>query len=172
MKRIFTLIIFFFFMQNANSQSTDSLQVQLARKWVNSKTYALKLVASMPEAYFDFKPVPEEMSFREQVLHIADNMNWLSSAYLVVGAAEKREPNVMLSKNEILVILGKAYDNGLIGHNKLNISQLDDNVKFFAGPMTRRQILILMHDHQTHHLGQLIVYLRLKGIKPPDYVGW
>ncbi|MGX5688737.1 DinB family protein [Arcticibacter tournemirensis] len=40
--------------------------------------------------------------------------------------------------------------------------QLDEQVKFFAGPMTRRQILILMHDHKTHHLGQLIVYLRLK----------
>lgn len=41
-----------------------------------------------------------------------------------------------------------------------------------AGPLTRRQILILMHDHQAHHIGQLIVYLRLKGIKPPGYVGW
>jgi len=55
---------------------------------------------------------------------------------------------------------------------KMNAGQLDEKVKFFAGPMTRRQILILMHDHQTHHLGQLIVYLRLKGIKPPDYIGW
>lgn len=38
--------------------------------------------------------------------------------------------------------------------------------------MTRRQILLLLHDHQTHHIGQVIVYLRLKGIKPPAYVGW
>jgi uncharacterized damage-inducible protein DinB len=55
---------------------------------------------------------------------------------------------------------------------KMNTGQMDEKVKFFAGPITRRQILILMHDHQTHHLGQLIVYLRLKGIKPPDYIGW
>jgi uncharacterized damage-inducible protein DinB len=30
----------------------------------------------------------------------------------------------------------------------------------------------LMHDHHTHHRGQIIVYLRLNGLKPPKYVGW
>jgi uncharacterized damage-inducible protein DinB len=54
----------------------------------------------------------------------------------------------------------------------INEKQLDEIVPFFAGPKARRQILILMHDHQSHHVGQLIVYLRLNGIKPPAYVGW
>jgi len=31
---------------------------------------------------------------------------------------------------------------------------------------------VLLNDHQTHHRGQLVVYLRLNGIKPPAYIGW
>ncbi|MET3114201.1 putative damage-inducible protein DinB [Pedobacter sp. CG_S7] len=172
MKRIFAILICLCTVHGANAQSTDSLQTQLARKWVNSKIYALNFAALMPEHAYDFKASPEEMTFGEQLLHIADNMNWLSSSYLLIDTVQKREKTAKLSKAEIINIVSDAYDHGLRGHLKMNKDQLDEKVKFFAGPMTRRQLLILMHDHQTHHLGQLIVYLRLKGIKPPDYVGW
>ncbi|WP_354359641.1 DinB family protein [Pedobacter sp. UYP30] len=155
-----------------SAQSTDSLQVQLARKWEHSKVYALKLAALMPEADYGFKASPEEMSFQEQLLHIADNINMLSSSYLFCDAPTARDPKTKLSKTEVLKILADAYDCGLKANTNVATSLLDEKVKFFAGPMTRRQILILMHDHQTHHLGQLIVYLRLKGIKPPAYIGW
>lgn len=172
MKRIFILMIFLTAVFTVKAQSADSLQVQLARKWVNSKAYALKLAALMPEDGYDFKASPEEMSFREQLLHIADNINWLSSSYLLVEGPAKNTSGGKLTKEDVLKKLGDAYDLGLKAHMKMNVGQLDEKIKFFAGPMTRRQILILMHDHQTHHLGQLIVYLRLKGIKPPDYIGW
>ena len=172
MKRIFTLMIFLSAICTVKAQSEDSLQVQLARKWVNSKTYALKLAALMPEEDYNFKPSPEEMSFGEQLMHIANNINWLSSSYLLVDTPVKTAELSKLSKAAILIRLADAYDRGLKAHMKINAVQLNENVKFFAGPMTRRQILLLMHDHQTHHLGQLIVYLRLKGIKPPDYIGW
>ncbi len=172
MKRILTLMILLAAVFTVKAQPADSLQVQLARKWVNSKAYALKLAALMPEDGYDFKASPEEMTFREQLLHIADNINWLSSSYLLVNGPAKSASGGKLTKDEVLKKLGEAYDLGLKAHMKMNAGQLDEKVKFFAGPMTRRQILILMHDHQTHHLGQLIVYLRLKGIKPPDYIGW
>ena len=159
-------------MFTATAQSTDSLKSQLARKWVNSKTYTLKLANLLAEDKYDFRPSPEEMTFREQLLHIADNMTWLSSAYLFTEAPAKRNNTEKLSKAEVLEILAKSYDLGLKAHQIVSDGQLDENVKFFAGPMTRRQILILMHDHKTHHIGQLIVYLRLNGIKPPAYVGW
>lgn len=73
MKRILALVIFLTTFYDASAQLTDSLQTQLSRKWANSKTYSLKLAASMPEKDFDFKPTPEQMSFSEQLLHIAYN---------------------------------------------------------------------------------------------------
>ena len=154
------------------AQSADSLQVQLSRKWMHSKTYALKLAASMPEQYYDFKPVPVEMSFKEQLLHLADNIQWLASSYLLVPALKDEKDLTNLTKADVLKIVGDAYDIGLKAHQSVSPARLNEIVSFFAGNLTRRQILILMHDHQTHHLGQLIVYLRLKGISPPEYVGW
>ena len=168
---VIALILFVTPLKLSAQNSNNSLLTQLCRKWTNAEVYALKMAELMPEEFYNFKPVPEEMSFKQQLLHIADNTEWLSSAYLFVPKANKIDTSVK-SKAAILKILSDAYDMGKAAHHNLSAKQLDDTVSFFAGPMSRRQILILLHDHQTHHLGQLIVYLRLKGIKPPDYVGW
>jgi uncharacterized damage-inducible protein DinB len=130
------------------------------------------MAALMPERDDDFKPVKEEMSFKEHLLHIADNINWLSSEYLMVPSMKRIKDTATLHKKAVIKILSDAYDSGLLSHRALSPAQLQELVSFFAGPMSRLQILVLMHDHQTHHLGQLVVYLRLRGIKPPEYVGW
>jgi len=154
------------------AQTTDSLIVQLSRKWGHAKAYALKMAELMPEKDYDFKPVPDEMSFKQQLLHLADNIVWLSTSYLAPDLPKKKIDTANLSKKDVIKIVGDAYDIGLKAQMSVSVSQLDKTVKFFAGPMTIRQILFLLHDHQSHHLGQVIVYLRLKGIRPPDYVGW
>ncbi len=154
------------------AQTNDSLLNQLAEKWRNAKTYTLKIAELMPEEKYDFKPVSSEMSFGEQLIHIANNMNWLSSAYLFGTKLNDTSNAAHLTKNQIIKMLSISYDSTLVDHYRLSSKQLDEKVSFFAGEMSRRQILILMHDHQTHHVGQLIVYLRLNGIKPPDYIGW
>lgn len=156
----------------AHTQTGDSLLNQLSRKWINAKAYTLKLAEQMPIESFHYKPVPEVMSFKEQLLHMAANMQWLSSSYLFTKKEVTKTDSSGMNKAAVLKYVSDAYDQALTAHVHLSQKQLNAVVPFFAGPMTRRQILILMHDHQTHHSGQLILYLRLKGIKPVDYVGW
>lgn len=172
----FKLIIFLLFLNfqaiNTSAQTVDSLSVQLERKWVNAKVYTLKMADLMPEEFYDFKPSPEEMSFGEQLLHISNNIIALSSNYLSVKSDLELKNISSSDKTAIMKTVGNAFDIGRSAHQQVEAKHLDDMVKFFAGPLSKRQILLLLHDHQTHHVGQLIVYLRLKGIKPPAYVGW
>lgn len=171
LKAISIILIFFSLPYYGRAQSIDSLLTQLSRKWANAKTYTLKIADLMPAEFYDFKPTPEEMSFKEQLLHTAQNMQSLSASYLL-AAKNPPVPKEAKDKEAILLLLANSYDVALAPHHNLTAKQLDDTVPFFAGPLTRRQVLLLLHDHQTHHVGQLIVYLRLKGIKPPPYVGW
>ena len=168
----FFLLMSLGFSINGIAQTNDSLLNQLSTKWKNAKTYTLKVAELMPEEQYNFKPVPDVMTFGEQLLHIAQNMNWLSSAYLLGSKQNSKSEAKVLIKQSIINTISTAYDSAFGVHYRLTPKQLDEVVSFFAGPKSRRQILILMHDHQTHHIGQLIVYLRLKGIKPPEYVGW
>jgi len=162
-----------FALQTVHGQGHDSLFLAAARtKLKNSKEYLLKVADLMPEDKYGYKPTKEEMSFREQLLHICGNLGWLSSAYLSAEPAPAYKVNEkMQSKDSIRTVIVKTYDYAMDKLDHFNAAQLGDTVKFFAGPMTKLQIINLLSDHQTHHRGQLLVYLRLCGVKPPAYVG-
>jgi uncharacterized damage-inducible protein DinB len=100
------------------------------------------------------------------------NANWLSSDYLGGKKLEQNLRNADYTKSEVIAILQEGFANVAAALENLKPEQLEEPVKFFAGPMNKRQIMTLLNDHHTHHRGQIIVYLRLKGVKPPRYVGW
>jgi uncharacterized damage-inducible protein DinB len=154
------------------AQSQDSFLKDYKVKWQNATSYTLEFARSMPEDYYSFSATPEEMTFGQQLKHIAGNMIWLSSSYLN-GAKDHVDPGAGGdSKKEIIAMLEKsfAYAENTIDH--LTEKSLSEEVDFIAGKMSRRRILFLMSDHVTHHRGQLVVYLRLKHVDPPKYVGW
>lgn len=127
----------------------------------------------MPEEKYAYKPTAGEMSFGEQLLHLSSNMGWLTSSYLAAGINPVTKEDMNLKKKkEIIAVLNKAYDYAIGILQQFDVTHLRDSVSFFAGPMNKLQIINLLNDHQTHHRGQILVYLRLNEIKPPDYVGW
>ena len=153
----------------AQSDVISAFQV----KWENSKPYLLKIAKRMPAEHYDYKPMERQMTFKEQLLHIRENMLKLSHAYI----AEKKFTDTIrnpgtLTKEETIRKLSSAFDEVSEIVANIEKNELSTEVDFFAGTKTKLQILNLIQDHVTHHRGQIIVYLNLKGIEPPDYVGW
>jgi uncharacterized damage-inducible protein DinB len=170
MKNVFLLGLSFVLLNGTFAQQ-DSMQVQLARKWSNAKTYTITVAELMPEEKYEYKPVVDEMSFKKQLLHIMDNINWLTSTHLTKEKYKVKTDSAS-TKTDIIKEMKLIYDYAEKAILNFPTKDLDESVQFFAGPMTKRQILFLLQDHQTHHRAQLLVYLRLNGITPPKYVGW
>ncbi|HEV3252316.1 MAG TPA: DinB family protein [Puia sp.] len=142
-------------------------------KLQHSKIYTLQMGDKMPAEKYNFRPVPDEMSFAEQLMHLSENLAWLTSDYLEKQASPfTKADGKKQKKEEVLEVVNRVYDFAIRVLRNIDEAHLSDSVNFFAGPMNKLQIINLVSDHQTHHRGQLIVYLRLNGIKPPDYVGW
>lgn len=140
------------------------------QKWENSKTYTLQVAEAMPEARYDYKPTERQMTFARQLIHIRNNMDWLGEKYLAIAApATKEFPD---RKQQTLYDLENAFNRVHAAVKALSPEALKETIDFFAGPMTKLQILNLLQDHVTHHRGQLIVYLNLNEIQPPKYTGW
>lgn len=156
------------------AQAVDALFLEAARKKLtSSKDYTLQVAALMPAEQYQFQPAEHEMNFGEQLLHLSANLGWLSSTYLTneQNPVQKADMRI-LQKDSIIAVVTRTYDYALQALNRFPPDLLKENVTFFAGPMNKLQIINLINDHQTHHRGQLMVYLRLKKITPPDYVGW
>ena len=170
MKKILLAVLLLICFMTINAQS--SYLIECKQKWENARTYTMEIAQIMPEEHYDFRPSEEQMTFREQLLHMLGNMRWLSSSYLGGKRLDVDLKNTDYTKAEMLELLQKGFDRAGEAIEGLNEETLNEEVSFFAGPMTKRQILTLMNDHLTHHRGQVIIYLRLKKMEPPSYRGW
>ena len=165
----YSFLIFILFSTLTMAQQTTPKSAFL-EKWDNSRDYILAIAASMPEESFSFKPMPREMSFMEQLVHIGENIDWISSKYF--DAQKRSDSDLKSDKERTIANLTMSFKHSRIAIENTDESDLKDVVGFFAGPKSKLQLLNLLQDHVTHHRGQLIVYLNLKEIDPPSYVGW
>ncbi|MEM6396076.1 MAG: DinB family protein [Bacteroidota bacterium] len=149
-------------------------------KWDNSKAYLFELVELADTLDLDYRPTPDQMSLRGQLTHIAKNMYFLSGRYLEYQPDSFDKEAIFihlddkeLSIEEIKQELEQAFSFAEEAIKAVPPGGFDTMVQFFAGPKSKRVIAWLLQDHVTHHRGQLIVYLRLLGLKElPRYRGW
>lgn len=172
------LVSFFSILFNC-AMGQDTFTSDALSKWKGMKSYTLAVAEAMPENKFNYKPVQEEKTFAEQLVHIANNIYNLSSSFLRdtlspvnMKSMEEKVSNNALTKAEIIAYVSNAFDYGGKSIGLLDAKKLEEVINFWGGSATKRKIVLLLNDHQTHHRGQMIVYLRLNGIAPPAYIGW
>lgn len=165
-------ILAIFLLISHSVQGQDSFLSDYKIKWKNAADYTLQFARAMPEDYYGYTPTPVEMTFLEQLKHIGGNMVWLCSSYLDGSKTHIDPSKAGTSKKELIAMLEQSFAYATQTINALTEKDLNEKVDFISGPMTRRRILMLMTDHVTHHRGQLVVYLRMKNVEPPKYIGW
>lgn len=141
----------------------------------NSRTYLLLVAETMPEDLYKFKASPESMSFAENLMHIGWAMDWHSQTLL--GGREARDWNTDTelkvgekSKEEMIAAIHNTFDETIKLITQFEVTELDDQLDYLGLNRTKRQVFLLLADHITHHRGQMIVSLRLNGLKPPRYI--
>ena len=101
-------------------------------KWDNSKDYLLAVAEAMPEDKYDYKPAEREMSFREQLFHIQDNMNWLGTTHFSGEKYVKKEAVKGLSKAQIIQEIKASFDKAKAFVQNTNDIELSQKVDFFG----------------------------------------
>ena len=156
------------------AQENDFINQYLERL-ENSKKYLLLVAETMPEDKYEFKATTESMSFAENLMHIGWAMDWHSQS--LMGGRKARDWNTdtelkvgKKSKKEMIATINKAFDKTIEFISNFDINKLDEKLDYFGANRTKRQILLLLADHITHHRGQMLVYMRLNKLKPPRYV--
>jgi uncharacterized damage-inducible protein DinB len=73
------------------------------------------------------------------------------------------------NKEALTKVVMEGYDFVIATIKEMDDQKLAEKVKFFNGQEYTREVGIgKAFEHQTHHRGQTTIYLRLKGITPPQ----
>ncbi len=155
----------------ATSAPTDPIAVLVA-DWTRARDYTKEYLDAMPEDGMNFKPTPDIRSFAEQMLHLAAaNFAFVSTA---TGAANPYQGKQLEKMDEyktkaaLTKIVIESYDFAINAAKNVDLKKANEPVKFFSFNLTRGSAWSKGFEHQTHHRGQTTIYLRLKGVKPPQ----
>lgn len=156
--------------------SARALVEEIVEEARQSRAYTIECAMAMPEDKYNFRPVPEVRSFGQQMVHIAEAngsiMEWhvegkKNPSWPYSGDGKER----VTSKADVIAQLMASYDYIEKGLSQMTDERLRDRVKTKEGEFSKNWGLHLILDHATHHRSQVVVYLRLNGIKPPEYRG-
>jgi uncharacterized damage-inducible protein DinB len=145
----------------------NPLLAKLAAHWATSKQFTIAVADQMPAKDYSFKPNPAEMSFGEQMAHIAT-----ANAYFFSVLTGEKSPigkPADYQKATVEKLLNDSFDYCAAMFPKLTDEQLHKTYETPDGKMTGIEVILFAMDHTAHHRGQTEVYLRVKNIKPTDY---
>ncbi|MDE3195914.1 MAG: DinB family protein [Acidobacteriota bacterium] len=149
--------------------AADNPAVQhLLDRWNKSRDYTIELAQQMPAESYVSRPNDAEMTFGEQVVHIADGILFMIQNYPSGKVASFDQKKA--DKETAIADLKRAFDAGAAAIGTLSDADLLTKiVDTGEGKMTANEAMLLLFEHVEHHRGQIVVYLRFKNIKPVDY---
>lgn len=169
-----SIILFSSFTKPLFAQQNDYTKDYLERL-ENSRKYLILVAENMPVDKYEFKATPESKSFAENLMHIGWAMDWHSQS--LMGGRDARDWNTDTelkvankSKKEMIAKISETFDKTIEFISNFDTNKLEERLDYFGTNRTKRQILLLLADHITHHRAQMLVYLRLNELKPPRYV--
>ena len=126
----------------------------------------------MPEANYSFRPTPEVRSFGQLVGHVADAQYGICST--AIGETSPMKESIektKTSKADLVSALKDAVDycnKAFAGMTDAEGSQMVKMMGYNAAKIT---VLSVNTAHMDEHYGNMVTYLRLKGIVPPSSEG-
>jgi uncharacterized damage-inducible protein DinB len=132
-----------------------------------SRDFTLKVADQMPEATYNFKLTPPQMSFAEQMVHLSQTLDAFLSSF--GGERPSDAKPATMSKKDVMAFVRKSFDSAIAKVTKLTPAQLSKTYTGGEGSMSGTEILLALLDHTTHHRASAEMYLRAKGITPAEY---
>jgi uncharacterized damage-inducible protein DinB len=132
----------------------------------------VKSAAKVSEADYAFKPTPEVRSFGELVGHVA-NANFMICA-TAVGEKSPSTANIektVTGKAALEKALADSIAYCTTAMGKLTPANVVEEIKFFTGPTPRLGVFSFNNAHNMEHYGNMVTYMRLKGVVPPSSEG-
>jgi uncharacterized damage-inducible protein DinB len=145
-----------------SAAGADALAADIAKDWEAQKARMVAVAEAMPAEKYTFKTTPEQRTFGNQLLHLAQaHVRMLKP---LDPAGKVPEPTIPTSetREDVIKSLTAAYDYGTAV-----LKAVDGPLHQTVGASTRARAFYNAMNNAMNHYGQCVVYLRVNGIVPP-----
>jgi uncharacterized damage-inducible protein DinB len=132
------------------------------------KGIVVRSAEKMPEENYSFKPVDTVRSYGQIVGHLADAQYLFCSLALGEKAPGLDIEHTKTSKADLVAALNTAFAYCDKAYDSMTDASAAQTIKLFGNDAPRMSALIVNNMHNMEHYGNLVTYMRMKGIVPPS----
>jgi uncharacterized damage-inducible protein DinB len=144
----------------------------LLDNWNDVGRKLIAMAEDFPEDKYDFKPVPAQRSFAEQLLHAANSNYFFTNPVMGLKPPAEEDPKREQYKTKAAVVdfTKKAFADGAAAIKQKGDKGMNDLI---VDPFANQQVRVSdmawgLLEHSGEHYGQLVVYYRVAGMVPPE----
>ena len=148
-------------------------KADLLADFERNRDAVLAYIGAMPDSATDYRPTPGVRTFAGQFDHIVStNLDVAAVALRGLEAAPALGDTAVYlhNKAELLRYARATYDYFLTSLQQAKPQQLQRRVAIYGQPpQPAIRLATLSFEHSVWTLGQVVPYLRLNGVTPPEY---
>lgn len=136
--------------------------------WAQVTGYITQAAKDVPEADYGFRPTPEVRTFGQLIGHLAGAQNLMCAAALgEKGGAEDDVEKSKTTKADLVSALEASNAYCARAYAQAD-ADATGATKLFGKEMTRFRALVMNATHDNEHYGNIVTYMRIKGMVPPS----
>lgn len=149
----------------------NPLSDELRQAYADVKNNVIRSAEKMPEENYSFRPAPRVRTFGELLGHIAQEQ-YLFFCGPVKGEHKAADiEKTKTSKKDLIAALHESFEYCDGVYNSMTDAKLVEVVDVGGSKRTKSGLLWSNINHDTGHYGNIVTYLRIKGIVPPSTEG-
>jgi uncharacterized damage-inducible protein DinB len=135
--------------------------------YARMKGIMLASAEKMPEESYSFKPVDTVRSYGQLVGHLADAQYLFCSIALGEKNPGLNIEKTKTSKADLIAALKEAEAYCDKAYDTMTDAAGAQTVKLFGNDAPKLDVLVVNNMHNMEHYGNMVTYMRIKGIVPP-----
>ena len=136
--------------------------------WKDVTAFVARAAEQMPEADYAYRPAATVRTFGQLVGHVAGSQKLMCAAALGEPAGNEDDVEKSATTKQALVAAMRATTAYCERAYAQSDAAVTAKTTLFGQQVTRMYALSLNATHNGEHYGNIVTYLRLKGIVPPS----
>jgi uncharacterized damage-inducible protein DinB len=156
--------------QDAAKKASLSPSQAVLESWNDIGRKLIAMADDFPEDKYDFKPVPAQRSFAEQLLHVAGSNDLFTAVAKGEKPVDDESRANYKTKAAVVAYVKKSFADGAAVIKSKGDAGMSKTVVSAESHDTLQlsDLAYGLIEHSGEHYGQLVVYYRVAGMVPPE----
>jgi uncharacterized damage-inducible protein DinB len=166
--KLLTAVVLFAAVASAQDTPANPLTTVSKNMYAIAKKDILGSADKVPDEMWSFQPTKDVRTFGQLIAHVADAQYEFCGVAAEGKSVSKNIEKTSKTKAEIVPALKDAFAYCDAAYDKMTDASAADMVSFFNMKITKLGAMDFNIAHTMEHYGNLVTYMRIKGIVPPS----